>query len=92
MVGHRRDSALAAIYPPSVAAQGGRQVIRPYLPFLAIKSSTTSGSANVLVSPIVSISSVAIFLKIRRMILPERVLGRAGAQWMTSGEAMGPIT
>ena len=25
------------------------------------------------------------------MILPERVLGRPGAQWMTSGVAMGPM-
>ena len=25
------------------------------------------------------------------MILPERVLGRPGAQWMTSGVAIGPI-
>ena len=27
----------------------------------------------------------------RRMILPDRVLGSAGAQWMTSGVAMGPM-
>ena len=26
------------------------------------------------------------------MILPERVLGRAGAQWITSGEAKAPIS
>ncbi len=26
------------------------------------------------------------------MILPERVLGRPGAQWMTSGVAIGPMT
>ncbi len=26
------------------------------------------------------------------MILPERVLGRPGAQWITSGVAMGPIS
>ena len=26
------------------------------------------------------------------MILPERVLGRPGANWMASGEAMGPIS
>jgi hypothetical protein len=59
---------------------GRRDLLRLYSPFLAIKSSTTSGSANVDVSPIVSISSVAILRRIRRMILPERVLGRAGAQ------------
>jgi hypothetical protein len=34
---------------------------------------------------------VATFLKIRLMILPLRVLGRAGAQWMVSGAAKGPI-
>ena len=26
------------------------------------------------------------------MILPERVLGRPGAHWMRSGEAIGPIS
>ena len=26
------------------------------------------------------------------MILPERVLGRPGAHWMTSGVAIGPIS
>ncbi len=26
------------------------------------------------------------------MILPERVLGRAGAHWITSGVAVGPIS
>ncbi len=35
---------------------------------------------------------VAILRRMRRMILPERVLGRPGAQWMTSGVAMGPMT
>ena len=36
--------------------------------------------------------SVVIFLRILRMILPERVFGRPGAQWMWSGVAMGPNT
>ena len=57
-----------------------------------MRLSTTSGSARVEVSPMVSISSVAILRRIRRMILPERVFGSAGAQWMTSGMAIGPIT
>ena len=35
---------------------------------------------------------VAILRRMRRMILPERVLGRPGAQWMTSGVAIGPMT
>ena len=26
------------------------------------------------------------------MILPDRVFGRPGAHWMTSGEAIGPIS
>ena len=30
--------------------------------------------------------------RMRRMILPERVLGKPGAQWITSGVAMGPIS
>ena len=35
------------------------------------------GSARVLISPKFSISLLAIFLKIRRRIFPERVLGKA---------------
>ena len=46
---------------------------------LSIKSSTTPGSASVDVSPRLEKSSSAIFLKIRRMILPDRVLGKPGA-------------
>jgi len=61
-------------------------------PFLFFtKSSTTEGSASVLVSPRLEISFSAILRKMRRMILPERVLGRPGANWMTSGRAMGLI-
>ena len=41
---------------------------------------------------LVSRESVAILRRIRRMILPERVFGRPGAHWMTSGTAMGPIS
>ena len=59
---------------------------------LRSSSSTTEGSARVEMSPMSSVSSVAILRRIRRMILPERVLGRFGAQWITSGVAMGPMT
>ena len=44
-----------------------------------LEFSTTEGSANVLVSPSESSSFSAILRKIRRMILPERVLGNPGA-------------
>ena len=54
--------------------------------------STTDGSASVEVSPSAPNSSSAIFLRIRRMILPERVFGRPGANWIRSGEAIGPIS
>src|SRR6185312_6383958 len=56
------------------------------------RSSTTVGSARVEVSPREPMSPSAIFLRMRRMILPERVLGRPGANWITSGLAMGPIS
>src|SRR5689334_4370253 len=57
-----------------------------------IRSSTTAGSASVEVSPSAPTSSSAILRRIRRMIFPERVLGRPGANWMTSGAAIGPIS
>ena len=44
------------------------------------------------VSPTWSTSLLAILRRMRRMILPERVFGSAGAQWITSGAAMGPIS
>lgn len=44
-----------------------------------IKSLTTPGSANVETSPRLSKSLHAILRKIRRIILPERVFGNAGA-------------
>lgn len=43
-----------------------------------MRVSTTDGSAKVEVSPILSVSPSAIFLRILRMIFPERVFGRAG--------------
>src|SRR5947199_76777 len=59
---------------------------------LLIRSSTTAGSANVEVSPSAPTSSSAILRRMRRMIFPERVFGRPGANWMTSGAAIGPIS
>ena len=59
---------------------------------LSTRSSTTAGSASVEVSPSWSCSLAAIFRRIRRMILPERVLGRPGAHWIRSGVAVGPIS
>src|SRR5690606_17420392 len=56
------------------------------------RSVTTPGSARVEVSPRAPNSFSAILRRMRRMILPERVLGRPGANWMRSGEAIGPIS
>ena len=50
------------------------------------------GSARVEVSPRLPKSFSAILRRMRRMILPERVLGRPGAHWITSGVAIGPIS
>ena len=47
---------------------------------LRSRFSTTDGSARVEVSPISSVSLVAILRRMRRIILPERVFGRFGAQ------------
>src|SRR5262245_12856530 len=59
---------------------------------LPTRSSTTVGSARVEVSPRLPYSSSAILRRILRMILPERVFGRPGANWIGSGEAIGPIS
>src|SRR6202035_5125358 len=56
------------------------------------RSSTTAGSASVEVSPRLPGSSSAILRRMRRMILPERVFGRPGANWIWSGEAIGPMS
>lgn len=64
---------------------------------------TMAGFASVEISPKTSeilsrlsassrpISLPAIFLKIRRMIFPDRVLGRSGTITMRLGVAKGPI-
>lgn len=54
-------------------------------------SSTTAGSVSVLVSPIFDNSPSATFLKMRRMIFPERVFGKPLTNRILSGLAMGPI-
>src|SRR5437868_6076031 len=59
---------------------------------LSIRPCTTLGSARVEVSPRLSSSLQAILRKIRRMILPERVFGKAGAHWIRSGLAKLPIS
>src|SRR6267154_1623307 len=59
---------------------------------LSTRSSTTAGSAKVEVSPRLPNSSSAILRRILRMILPERVFGSDGENWMRSGEAIGPIS
>src|SRR5579883_1086269 len=64
----------------------------PRFCLFSIKSVTTLGSASVEVSPRAEYWFSAILRKIRRMILPDRVLGRPGANWMRSGEAIGPIS
>ncbi len=56
----------------------------------ASSASTTAGSASVDVSPSPSVSPAAIFRSMRRMILPLRVFGKLGAQWISSGAAIGP--
>src|SRR5262249_4930677 len=56
------------------------------------RSSSAAGAARVEVSPRLLKSFSAILRRMRRMILPERVLGRPGAHWMTSGVAIGPIS
>src|SRR3546814_4977811 len=58
----------------------------------SISPSTRLGSASVDVSPSDPKSFSAILRKIRRMILPERVLGRPGVRWIWSGVAIGPIS
>jgi ABC-2 type transport system ATP-binding protein len=70
--------------PPSVSVT--------YCTRLSTSSFTTPGSASVDVSPRLSVSFAAILRSILRMILPLRVFGSAGAHWMASGEAIGPIS
>ena len=53
------------------------------------KLSTTVGSARVVVSPNWSYSFAAIFLSILLIILPDLVFGKAGANWIKSGVAIG---
>ena len=54
---------------------------------LLMRSCTTAGSASVVVSPSSAVSRVAILRRMRRMILPDRVLGRSGTSSTVSGAA-----
>merc|ERR1712060_945301 len=59
---------------------------------LSMSTCTIDGSARVDVSPSCSASKVAILRSTRRMILPERVLGRPGVTMIASGIASPPIS
>src|SRR3954471_4042465 len=76
-------------------ARGGT---RPYHPTrkgdhssALVSFAITLKSSSVVVSPFTS-PPAAICLSKRRMILPERVFGRASAKRMSSGLATGPIS
>src|SRR5690606_19248176 len=90
------QSSLQCPHPPPPPEGGGGGKGREQGTYLFIRLSTRSfttfGSASVEVSPRLLNSFSAILRRMRRMILPERVLGRPGAHWMRSGEAMGPIS
>ena len=101
VVGHRRPPRWCAgrwIGRSPVVARGvparDRAAAQPPCRFMrfAIRSSTTAGSARVEVSPSAPKSFSAILRRMRRMILPDRVLGRPGANWIRSGLAIGPIS
>ncbi len=63
-----------------------------YLFFLfLIKLFTTDGSASVEVSPKLSKSLEAIFLKILLIIFPDLVFGKPAVMCIKSGVAIGPI-
>ncbi len=59
--------------------------------FCIISMSIRPGGLTVEVSPSWSSSPAKIFLRIRRMILPLRVLGRSGTTKMALGAANGPM-
>src|SRR5438270_4680795 len=58
----------------------------------ATSASTMVGSASVEVSPRPSLAPSAILRRMRRMILPDRVLGSAGVKWIFSGAASAPMS
>ena len=64
-----------------IGISGGEQGARlqPSVERFLTRSPTTAGSASVETSPRLSVSFSAILRRIRRMILPLRVFGRAGA-------------
>src|SRR5690349_21742609 len=58
----------------------------------ARSASTMVGSASVEVSPKPSLAPSAIFLRMRRMIFPDRVFGSAGVKWIFSGAEKAPMS
>src|SRR3990167_505180 len=93
---HRQGSSPIAMhsfdYSPCPRIPPDGRLAGHWLTRLSIRSLTTAGSARVVVSPRFSSSLAAILRRMRRMILPERVLGRPGAHWIRSGRAMAPIS
>ena len=87
----RPHAAASRAHTRSALRAGSARLPAHHLPRSSSSCATTPGSARVEVSPSWSSSLLAILRSTRRMIFPERVLGRPGAQWMTSGVAMGPM-
>src|SRR3990172_3519997 len=71
-------------------AQPERHPYSSALPVFSRIVSTTVASASVVVSP--SVRPSAMSRRSRRMILPERVLGRSGTNIRNFGRAIGPMT
>ena len=76
---------------PSCSSREPRSAADPYSssPYCSLSRLTTAGSASVVVSP--SALPSAMSRRRRRMILPDRVLGRSAAQIRSSGRARAPI-
>src|SRR5690606_17654237 len=68
---------------------GVRSPAHSFPSYSALSFATTDGSASVVVSPRARPSAMS--FNSRRMILPERVLGRSALKRMSSGRAMAPI-
>ncbi len=65
---------------PDPTQNAAAEYVLHHFPRVSNSWSTTEGSASVDVSPISDSCLLAIFLKMRRMILPERVLGTPACQ------------
>ena len=75
--------------PPERSDQLPRLLVRAVSGVASRIVSTTPASARVVVSP--SCRPTAMSRRSRRMILPERVLGRSGVNMSWRGRAIGPI-